>query len=207
MRKMCDNDLWRPLLKYKDKARKHLSSRDLPGCCGHIQKKVRELPSSISCARVKNSGSANVSNNTQLGTTLTWIPSRPCLLDKIPFGNCVVWLGSSCFSHSLGCRSRKSKWHVFQSHSVTVTKSVFREERFYLADTSRYSLALRKAEAGTQAETMEENYLPPHSVSCLAGFLSLGLLSGISGLGPPVSASNQDDFLNRHSQSLPESLS
>lgn len=65
-----------------------------------------------------------------------------------------------------------------------------------------HSLLLRKVEAGTQAETMEKNYLQPHSVSCLARFLSLGLLPGISWLSPPVSASNQDNLLNRHSQSL-----
>lgn len=207
MRKMYENDLWRPLLKYKDKARKHLSSRDLPGCCGHIQKKVRELPSSISCARVKNSGSANVSNNPQLGTALTWIPSRPCLLDKIPFGNCVVWLGSSCFSHSRVADQEKVNGTCSSLVLLLWLKVSLGRKGFIWLTLPGHSLALRKAEAGTQAETMEENYLPPHSVSCLAGFLSLGLLSGISELGPPVSASNQDDLLNRHSQSLFESLS
>lgn len=69
-----------------------------PGACKDAvdteKKKIGELSCSISCARVKNSGSATISNSTQLRPALTGIPVQPCLLDKTPFSNRVVsnWL-------------------------------------------------------------------------------------------------------------------
>lgn len=49
-----------------------------PGACKDAvdseKKRVGELSCSISCARVKNSGSATISNSTQLRPALTGIP-------------------------------------------------------------------------------------------------------------------------------------